>query len=251
MSLDLLIDIGNSRIKWAYSQNGRLIHHGSAKRSQSLPDQTQTAWLENARPVRVIAANVAGDAFADLLDQWAQRHWQQAVDYIKVEPKGFGIELAYAEIERFGVDRWLALVAARQLHKSAVAVIDAGTAVTLDVISAEGQHLGGIIVPGLALMSEALRQKSTGIQYGIQGARADQSALFGADTHGCIEKGGLYAVTGAIEHVLHRFVSQNGLGLSVLICGGDAERVMAELNIECQHIPDLVLQGMQIVKGAS
>ena len=146
-------------------------------------------------------------------------------------------------------DRWLALVAARQLASGTVAVIDAGTAVTLDIVSAEGRHMGGIILPGLELMSASLQQKASGVRLGYGELVSEQSSLLGKDTRSCIEKGSLYAVTGAIEHVLNRFHVQAGEVRSVIICGGNGEQVKAELNIRCQLIPDLVLQGMQIVKG--
>lgn len=249
--MDLLIDIGNSRIKWAFSGAGKLGQHGSAERGTGLPEQAQSTWLNSTKPKGVIAANVAGDDYAEQLNQWVHNNWQLQVDYIKVNPHGFDLELAYADPERLGVDRWLALIAARQLEKGMVAIIDAGTAMTLDVVSSQGQHLGGIIVPGLNLMSAALMQKTAGIAHDQQQMYVDSSTLFGADTRSCIEKGSLYAVTGAIEHLLYRFAAQNEFGVSVILCGGDAEQVMAEINIECQHIPDLVLQGMQIVKGAS
>ncbi len=249
--MDLLIDIGNSRIKWAYSNAGKLSRHGGAERGSELPKQAQSSWLKSTKPERIVAANVAGDGDAEQLNQWVHKQWQLPVDYIKVKPHGFDLKLAYSDSERLGVDRWLALIAARQLEKGAVAIIDAGTAMTLDVISSQGQHLGGIIVPGLRLMSDVLKQKTAGITLDNHDVIVSSGTLLGNDTYSCIEKGSLYAVTGAIEHLLLRFASQNESRLSVIVCGGDAERVMAEINIEWQHIPDLVLQGMQIVKGAS
>ncbi len=245
--MELLIDVGNSRIKWAYAHKGRLECHGSAEHKENIPAEAASAWLNASPPEHVIAANVAGAGYAKQLSAWVQRQWQLRVDFITLDP--FRLELAYAEPERLGVDRWLALVAARQLVSGTVAVIDAGTAVTLDMVSAEGKHLGGIILPGLELMSMSLQQKASGIRAGVGGSVFDQSSLLGKDTRSCIEKGSLYAVTGAVEHVLKRFRAQVGEVQSVIICGGNGEQLKAELNIRCQFIPDLILQGMQIVKG--
>lgn len=246
--MQLLIDVGNSRIKWAYSQNGALARHGSASHKGVVPEEAINAWRQSS-PECVITANVAGHEYAEQLTTWVRQQWQLQVEFITLEASRF--ELAYAEPERFGIDRWLALVAARELVEGAVAVIDAGTALTLDIVSAEGKHVGGIILPGLNLMSESLQQKSSGVRQGYTEVLTDQTSLLGIDTRSCIEKGALYAVTGAVEHVLERFQAQAGEVRSVIICGGDGEQISAELSIRSKLIPDLVLQGMQIVKGGS
>lgn len=250
--MDLLIDSGNSRLKWAYCQDGRLSGYGAAARDGGVPAEAQTAWRAGPRPTRIIVANVAGREFAQQLDRWVRWQWQLAAEYIRVIPHEGGIQLVYSEPERIGVDRWLALLAARRCAEGTVAVIDAGTALTLDVVSREGRHQGGIIIPGIQLMAEALWRKSAGIQAGIQNAKiAVDDGVLGADTRSCIEKGALYAVVGAIEHTLARLSVTMGTRLSVIICGGNAVQVMAELQVECQHVPDLVLRGMQIIKGGN
>lgn len=248
--MDLLIDSGNSRIKWAYSQGGQLRAHGSAARGAGIPDAAQAAWQAGPCPTRVMVANVAGHRFAVQLDQWLQARWQLVAECIQVNPDQGGIHLAYAQPERLGVDRWLAMVAAVHDTTGPVAVIDAGTALTLDVVTHDGWHEGGIIVPGIELMAEALLRKSSGIQFGTQGdTAATTTGPLGTDTHSAIEKGSLYAVTGAIEHALARRGATAQSGLSVIICGGHAALVMAELNLQCRPVPDLVLRGMQIIKG--
>lgn len=245
--MQLLIDVGNTRIKWAYSQDGKLGQHGSASHEGLIPVEAVNAWRDF--PNRVIAANVAGYGYAEQLTTWVQQHWQLQVEFATLELSRF--ELAYAEPERFGIDRWLALVAARTLVDRTVAVIDAGTALTLDIVLAEGKHVGGIILPGLSLMSESLKQKSSGVRHGCGKVTAGESGLLGKDTRGCIEKGALYAVTGAVEHVLKRFQAEVGEVQSVIICGGDGKQISAELDIHSKLVPDLVLQGLQIVKGGS
>lgn len=247
--MDLLIDIGNSRIKWALSQAGKLSAHGSAIHASVVPVELNQALPPGQSPTRVIAANVAGEAYGQLLNDWVQRLWQLEVDYIEVDPGYSEIELAYLAPSKFGVDRWLALIAARGLSSADVAVIDVGTAVTVDVLSAQGLHLGGIIMPGLSLMRQSLQKKSAGIQQGLIALVKATPELLGRDTASGIVNGSLYAVTGAIEHLLARLEAQTGSRLSVIISGGDAEAVQAELRIESQHAPDLVLQGIQILKG--
>lgn len=247
--MDLLIDVGNSRIKWATSQAGTLTAHGSAEHLGVVPVEASQAWLKAESPARVIAANVAGERYAQSLQDWVQRQWSLDVEYIVVDPNYSDIKLAYSDPRKFGVDRWLALIAARDLSSTDVAVIDVGTAVTVDVLSAQGQHLGGIIFPGLSLMQQSLQQKTFAIQPGLNAREKTLSDLLGTDTATGITNGSLYAVAGAMEHLLARLEAQTGAGLSVIISGGDAKAVQAELRIESRHVPDLVLQGMQILKG--
>jgi len=247
--MELLIDVGNSRIKWAFSQVGKLSAHGSAEHLGVVPAEASQAWLAGGPPGRVIAANVAGEVYAQLLDDWVQKQWSLDVDYIKVDPDYSDVTLAYPDPSKFGVDRWLALIAARIQTSVDVAVVDVGTAVTVDVMAAQGQHLGGIIMPGLSLMQQSLQQKTSAIQPELNLQEKIKSTLLGRDTAAGIAYGSLYAVTGAIEHLLARVEAQTGNSLSVIISGGDAEVVQAELRIESQHVPDLVLQGMEILKG--
>jgi len=246
---DLLVDVGNSRIKWAFSQAGKLSAHGSAVHHGVVPAESSQAWLAGEPPERVIAANVAGEIYAQLFDEWVQRQWSLDVDYIEVDPDYSNVSLAYPDPSKFGVDRWLALIAARGQTSVDVAVIDTGTAVTVDVMTAKGQHLGGIIMPGLSLMQQSLQQNTSAIQPGLNTREKTKSTPFGQDTATGVAYGSLYAVTGAIEHLLAKGEAQTGGRLSVIISGGDAETVQAELRIESQHVPGLVLQGMQILKG--
>ncbi len=246
---DLLIDVGNSRLKWAFSQAGKLSAHGSAEHAGLVPVEAAQAWLADEPPARIIAANVAGEVCGQLLAEWAQSHWQLELEFVEVDSGYNEIALAYPDPSKFGVDRWLALIAARRLASTDVAVIDAGTAVTVDVLTAQGQHLGGIIMPGMSLMQQSLQQKTAAIQHGLSVHNRAKPALLGKDTASCITGGSLYAVTGAIEHLLAKLELQTASRLSVIISGGDADAVQAELTIKSQCVPDLVLQGMQILKG--
>lgn len=243
---ELLIDVGNSRIKWAQSRAGKLTGHGSAEHAGLVP-----AGLNQVKEslTRIIAANVAGEAYGQRLNDWAQRQWQLEVEFVAVNPDNGNIDIAYSDPARFGVDRWLALIAARALASADVVVIDAGTALTVDVLSAQGRHLGGIITPGLALMQQSLQQKTAEIQSGMSAQESVKPVILGTDTASGVASGCLYAVTGAIEHLLAKLEGQTSSSPSVIISGGAAEAVQTELTIESRHVPDLVLQGMQILKG--
>lgn len=243
--MNLLLDIGNSRLKWAWSDGGELIHHGVVVRDAAMFETLDSAWRQMSKPQRVVASNVADDEFGKRLSHWILDRWQLPASYVAVEQGWRGLEIAYSKPQLFGVDRWLALIAARHLYSGAVCVIDCGTAVTIDVLASDGKHLGGVIVPGIALMQTTLLQRSVGVNRGIDAAGVIKQYLLGRDTRSGIERGALYAVAGVITHTLARVKIEVSGPISSIITGGDAEVVLAELDGEYHHSPHLVLNGLQ------
>ncbi len=247
--MNLLLDIGNSRIKWACRDGVQLIHHGAAVRDESLFSVLTAAWQGLPKPKNIVASNVAGDEFADQLEQFLQTHWSLRVQYATVEQGWDGLVIAYPEPQLFGVDRWLALIAARHLYSGAVCVIDCGTAVTIDAVDRYGKHLGGVIVPGLDLMRGTLMQRSSGVNRGINIINETSAAVLGSDTRSGVERGALYAIAGGIAHTLSKVKTQINAPITSIITGGDANRVLAELGGEYEHSPHLVLHGLQLLSG--
>lgn len=243
--MNLLLDIGNSRIKWAMSDGAGLSHAGAAARDAALFNTLSDAWRQLPAPARILAANVAGAEFAEVLSRWIKVCWGVPVEYVVVEQGWGGLEIAYAQPLLFGVDRWLALIAARHLHGGDVCVIDCGTAVTIDAVTAAGRHLGGVIVPGVTLMQGSLLQRSPGVSRGVETAALNTPELLGCDTRSGIELGALYAVAGAITHTLERIKVKMAEPITSIITGGDAEVVLHETAAVHQHHPHLVLQGLQ------
>ena len=153
-----LIDLGNSAIKWAtLAQN----HLGPQKsllyQTDKLDSLLTQAWLSLDVPLSgVWVSNVAGDQTAEILTHWITFHWKLKPTFIKTSRFECGIINGYKSPEKLGVDRWLALIGAHQLEKGKLCVVDCGTAVTLDVLSANGYHQGGLIIPGVMAMHKAL-----------------------------------------------------------------------------------------------
>lgn len=243
--VNLLLDIGNSRLKWAWSDGAQLSRYGVRIRDENFFTELAAEWQSWPRPERIIASNVAGDAFAQSLSRWLMEYWQVGVEYVTVEQGRQGLEIAYPQPQLFGIDRWLALIAARRLHPGAVCVIDCGTAVTIDAVDAAGRHRGGVIVPGLTLMQQSLLQRSEGVSRGLGPVADVEHSLLGCDTRSGVELGALYAVTGAIEHALVRIKAEMIQPITSIITGGDAEKIVAETTADCLHEPHLVLQGLQ------
>lgn len=152
-----------------------------------------------------------------------------------------GIRNSYAEPERMGADRWVAMIAARVLTDRSCYVVDCGTAVTIDALAADGRHLGGVIIPGMRLMREALYRETRQIP-----PEAGEARLFGQSTRDCVWGGAVYAVASAIDGITGRMMADHGSGLC-LLTGGDAEIVLPYLQGEYRWEPDLIFTGLRVI----
>lgn len=245
--MKLLLDIGNSRLKWAVATGGELLRHGALMRDARLFEALTAAWGALPRPEGIVASNVAGEAFGAQLDAWVRGRWGVEINFVQVQQGWSRLRIAYPQPQFFGVDRWLALIAARHLYSGALCVADCGTAVTVDAVDGEGAHLGGVIVPGLALMQQALLQRSGGVSNGFAADRGDERSPLGGDTRSGIERGALYAIAGAIEQTLARVKSQVESPITTIITGGDAEAILAAANGQYHHEPHLVMHGLRLL----
>lgn len=248
----LLVDVGNTRIKWACAVSGGLSEHASIERDEVVPGGLLNAWSQLPSPKRIVVASVSRDAVSEHIQYVAQQLWDLDIEFVEVQAGLFGIDLAYAQPELLGVDRWLAMIAASREIAGPLMVVSSGTALTVDVLSADHTHLGGVIVPGMALMTTALSDRAAGISHGLAHAeRGQDSAWLGRDTPQCVELGGLYALAGTIERLYERAQKEMGITPSVIIAGGDADSLSVELGIDTLVAPDLVLRGMQLLIGES
>ncbi len=240
----ILIDAGNSRLKWGHLDDGVLCRQGAAAwTGKTLPEAALQAW-QHQSPRRLVVANVAGAWFEKVLSDWSRQHWGLLPEFITPQRTGYGVETCYHEPLRLGVDRWLALIAARP--SAPVCVVDCGTALTLDFLSADGRHLGGAILPGLHLMRDSLYRRAPGIFSGNPGETEDSTAIFGQDTESCICQGTLHAVAGAIERISAEWADEKGPHTKI-VTGGDAFVIQSALKERYHMQPDLVLRGLQII----
>ncbi len=142
-----------------------------------------------------------------------------------------------------GVDRWLALLAAREITREPVCVVDAGSAVTLDALDELGRHLGGLILPGMAMARRMIHERTARV-------RVDEAftpAWWADNTSDALNNGTHWAIVSLIE----RFVAESGRRLAadcrLLLTGGDAPAIMDSLSLHGQYEPHLVLQGLGLV----
>lgn len=242
----LLVDIGNSRVKWGLASAGSLVTGTAfATASASLPDEFERCWGELPL-ARIWVANVAGPEIGLALQIWSQARYGFEPRFIRSEARANGVVNGYDVPERLGVDRWAALVAAREACAGPACVADCGTAITLDVLDGEGRHLGGMIAPGVELMRQAL----TGKALGLANIAAEYRGVLARDTGAAMASGSIQAAAGLIERGLAEAARRLGCAPALLLCGGDADTIAAEFGAPCQLKPDLVLEGLLVIAGS-
>lgn len=245
MMQTLLIDLGNTRCKWAW-HDGRVLQASSVllHRGQEFPALLTQAFARQPRPDRVYIASVADVARRDMLVHWLREHWSISADLLISPAAGNGLKNAYLEPARLGCDRWAAMVAAFQQARSAVCVVDLGSAITLDVVAASGQHLGGLILPGLHAMGDALTRHTT---LDAVDFSQDVSALLATSTQAAMARGITYAVSSLITQLLSDLKQQRQIAAACYLTGGDSTVIAPLLQLPYVIDPDLVLKGLALI----
>jgi type III pantothenate kinase len=249
--MTLLVDIGNSRVKWAWlSPDGKL----SGQTAAAHAGWSRQDWgdrLFNGRQVRrVLAASVADDSIDACLVAAAQRSGASEVVFVASTREAAGVRNGYDDPELLGVDRWVAAIGAYAFAGGACVVADVGTAATIDVVSSDGCHLGGYIVPGPALMVASLMDSTSdlGVRHSASGASRADAGLAG-NTRDAMERGCRLAVAAFVDRCVADAAATLGLEPRLLVTGGAAAGVLAHLDSPAEHLPDLVLRGLAVLAG--
>jgi type III pantothenate kinase len=138
-----------------------------------------------------------------------------------------------------GVDRWLAMLGARERERGKLCVIDAGSALTIDIVSAAGQHEGGYIIPGAALMERALLLDTDRVRFAEE---VGDDLAPGTSTAAAVRHGIMLAQAGAVSLAIEKAGSEP---MALLFCGGTGETLMKLVDRGGQWLPDLVFEGLE------
>ena len=158
--MKLLVDIGNSRMKWAWLDKDGLANPGSMPHGGQVPRQALDAVRATGhRPAAILVASVVVPALTTAIVESLRQALAASVLIAQTEAAAAGVRNGYVEPRQLGVDRWLAMLAAFARYKTAVCVVDAGTALTVDAVAPDGRHLGGMMVPGPALMRSSVGRR--------------------------------------------------------------------------------------------
>ncbi len=244
--MNLLIDAGNTRIKWALVDGGNMPEADGFLRSGVLPVELAVGLPRHFAGIADIqhiwVSNVAGDEVA--------RH----IRNIKVAPHGqfhfvaaceaqCGVRNGYASTARLGSDRWAALIAAWHLTGRSSLVVNSGTATTVDALSAQGEFTGGLILPGVELMLRSLRDATAQLQ-----SVSGEYAAFPRNTADAMFSGAIQATCGAIQR---QHESLGDASAPVVLSGGAAEQLQTHLNLPLRIVDNLVLQGLLLISRES
>lgn len=244
----LLVDIGNTRIKWARLEGARLGKGKAAAHSGwRAADYARHLFAPAGGVERVVVASVAGSAAHQALAAAARRAGA-AVERVTVPRRGGGVTVGYVEPWRWGVDRFAAAVGAHEIFRGLpVCVVGVGTAMTIDLVGADGRHLGGVIVPAPNLMVQALLANTHGIRRRAHGGAVGGTGIFGRSTRDAIERGSRFAAAALVDRAVEEASSLLGREPLVVLTGGEARLVRPLLRSRCVVVPDLVLRGLAVL----
>lgn len=240
----LQLDLGNSRLKWRLVAGGDDAADGGSVLGRGACAPDDEAWLTQPGAVAgVQVASVAGDATEAALARRVRDHLGVEPWFARSTARCGDLVNSYAEPERMGVDRWLAMVAARSRCRERLCVVDAGSALTIDLVAADGHHEGGYIIPGSALMARSLLADTGRVRF-EEGA-ADSLAP-GRSTAACVLNGIALAQAGALRLALAE-ASATGTAPRVVASGGGGAALLTLAGLEhAEYREDLVFEGLAV-----
>ena len=195
--MKILVDMGNSVLKWATVSEGVLSQVKSTG-YDNFQEQLKSSWQSLSRPELIMVSCVAHEQQWDEFCQLSQALWSITPERLVSPAKGEGVVNAYQQPDNLGSDRWAVLVAAHALYRKDLCIVDCGTAMTIDLLSANGQHLGGVIVPGAQMMQNSLQANTAVISKSTpQPKDNDVQQYWGRDTQSGIITGSWQALAGS------------------------------------------------------
>lgn len=201
-------------------------------------------WGSLSPADRVVVGSVASTRVDAEIGDWSERHWGVSPHFVRSDDSFAGVTNGYDHPKQLGVDRWIAVVAAYHRYKAPVAVVDCGTAVTIDLVDANGNHGGGWILPGLSMSVESLREKTAiPVFDDLQPKTGPGTTTASAIANGC-----MMGIVGAIEKISTDLAGQAAYkGIRWVITGGDADRLFATVSFECERVDELIMDGLQLL----
>lgn len=230
----LFVDIGNTAIKWCEEIDGVV---SAVTRCGRSPDALVDSLAGRAANIsQVVIASVAGQQFEQQLTAALNRVTTASIAFVRSEAATGPLRNSYAEPERMGADRWLAMLGAFEPGAGPVCVVDAGTAITIDLVNASGGHQGGYILPGIGMMTTSLLSNTDRIRFSES---APTTLLPGQSTAACVTAGVWAAGFGAIAQIVMKYPAHR-----VMVTGGDGPALMA-LGLDGEPCPHLVFDGLR------
>lgn len=245
MNVDVVADVGNSRIKWGFLAAGRFAF------TASLPADDPQAWesqLEGWSLLAPLSWAIAGvhPPHRDTLANWLRKRGStvRVIDSARDLP----LTVSLPEPDKVGIDRLLNAVAANDRVQRAIPkiIIDAGSAVTVDWVDAEGAFCGGAIFPGPRLMAQALHEHTALLP--VVAVQSANPALPGTATRDAIEAGVFWAVAGGIKALVRQLIANAGAPAkrTIFLTGGAARLLAPAIDTDVALWPEMTLEGIRL-----
>lgn len=252
--IDLFIDVGNSRIKLALLDGDNYEYLGAFPVDKLVSTENSSHFFSqlDCQPDHIYISSVAEAGIEMKLRDLIAELWQLLPVFMSAQSACCDIHNGYSQAHQLGVDRWMAMMGAREQTSGSFIVIDAGTAITVDAVI-DGEHKGGLIVPGIQTMRTSLLQEAANLNpdcHALIDSTQDKKSLgpLASDTQSAICGGTLYKAAAFVNNVIVDIQSQYINHLDIYLTGGDGALISSLLNIPNEYIEDLVLLGMINIK---
>jgi type III pantothenate kinase len=244
----LVIDVGNTRLKWAWLTSTGLSDQQAVVHRDAKPGIWTTAPFESGqRPSRVLVSNVAGPVMAKTLTRLTKKKFHVDIEFVTAAREFNGLTSGYLDPTLLGADRWLALIGAWTKARTALCVVDAGTAVKVDSVDMSGQHLGGLIAPGIHMMRESLMSNTSDIAKAAFNSTPSLAGVLANNTIAAVSRGAVFALAGMADRAAEVIEKSTGTAPKLFITGGDASLIAGNMQTHGEIVPDLVLQGLAVI----
>jgi type III pantothenate kinase len=244
----LVIDVGNTRLKWGWLDGTRLSEQQAVVHREVKPELWAGQIFEaQHHPDRVLISNVAGDAMAKTLHDLTLATYEVPPEFIIPTRSFHELTNGYLNPALLGPDRWLAVIGAWNLAHDSLCVVDAGTAVKVDSVNAHGQHLGGLIIPGIHMMRDSLLNKTAGVAKSMAGSTPSTAGVLADNTISAVSRGAVVAAASMADRAAQLIEQSTGEHPRLFITGGDAELIFDSMQARGEIVPDLVLQGIAVI----
>ena len=239
--MKLLLDLGNTRLKWAVLDHGTRIAQGAVAWSDDVESELAAAWGTLGGVAHIYGASVVDAEKEARVEAMTKAAHARSVYWLRTPAEACGVRSAYAEPERLGVDRFLAMVWAYHGGDAPCVLVGVGTALTLDALDAQGHHLGGLIAPGPQLMQQSLWGATARV-------RPEPGRVLDAadNTADAVASGCWQAAVALIERFVARMSPQLGGAPRVILGGGDAPQLQSLLALPAKLTEDSVLRGLAV-----
>ncbi|GAA0699386.1 pantothenate kinase [Marinobacterium maritimum] len=234
----LELDAGNTFIKWRLLDEERVLERGRWLTAEFAAEQLLAC---RQPPSEVWLASVAGEGLNQVLAEGVERCWQVPLRRALTVAEAAGVRNSYEDPSRMGVDRWLAMLAAWNRVGQSCCVVDCGSAITVDLLDAEGCHQGGYILPGIRLMQQSLLGNTAEVR--VDRDVVHPSVAPGCDTSSAVAHGANLLLL-ALAQQLHAGIPGLAAPARILVTGGDGAQLM-ELMPGAELCPDLVMDGLR------